>query len=50
MSESISKKEFKRVKNWKERQIFGWFIGDMLKGTYTEKFWLWMKKCGLRIL
>ena len=35
----------KRLENWKEKQMYGQFIRDMLEGTDREKSWLWMRKC-----
>ena len=52
---SVSKKDFKklmnekRVENWKEKQMYGQFIRNMLGGTGRENPWLWIRKCDLKI-
>ena len=53
--ENASKKDFKkllnakRVKNWKEKQMYGEFIRNMAEGTDKEKSWPSFRKCDLKI-
>ena len=53
--ESVSKKDFKkslnekRIENWKKKQMYRQFIGDMPEGTDKERSWLWLRKYDLKI-
>ena len=41
--------KFKESVSKKEKQAYGQFVRDMPEDTDKEKFWLWMRKCDLKI-